>query len=705
MASGYQQTIGAGTTTPLPSTSPDEFGAGVGAAITGLGDQMSAEHQRMVSLQREQQQDQQSVDWANSFATAQASLSQSIADLRANAAPGGAGHVQAVMQAFDDHTSDLLSGITNPQVRRTAQIQLASSRTAVADQAINWQAGQQAQHLKITADNAVSTMANNAATTSNPLDWHALETQSNSMIDDLTGLDDDTKGQMKRGAAQQIYIGGLHGLINGGNPQAAVTVLEHGALNDVLTPEQYDTMHRTALVQVNRQAAQQREQLAQQKSAVTQSASLLKDQVDAGVIPDPGQVQQLAGKAQQLGMDKDVFDLGVIQSKIDLNTQTQPWRPQQYQDEISRLSALGDKATPADQVRLHQLQDLAPKRINEIKSNPQAWAATVGDPAPAIDLQTGDGLQARGAWAQRTATALGMPNVPVMSADEALPLQQAIAHGTAQQKFDAAHAVLQWGAFAPQVLDQVAPNDPGFRAAAALSGMPNGDVLVRQALNGADALKAQPELLRPAKNPDGSPGLTHQQIFANDMGQATALLPPAARAALAYNATNIYAAQAGAAGFAGVFHPGQFQIAERYAVGGAQTGAGWSGGLGTWQGQTVILPQGMTQSQFDQRISRAGGDQWAHASATPTDPPWMPGPNGGRPLHATELRGLTPVMVGDGRYALRQGNNTYITTKGRQRFEFDVRKLPGTLNPVPAAAAPRAPDPADLALGRALGGG
>jgi hypothetical protein len=406
-----------------------------------------------------------------------------------------------------------------------------------------------------------------------------------------------------------------------------------------------------------------------QTSQIGNAAELIGKRLAAGEMVPDAEMAQLQGAAAALKLDDKVYDLGVWRTRAGINRETQSWLPAKYDTEIYRLRALGDKASPAEQVRLKQLEEIAPARKAEIAKNPAMFLAANGAPPPELDMADPSSWQQRRSWAAGASQALSQP-VPLLSPAEAAPMIAIVEQGNKAQRIELAHKLVSAGGALPNVLTQIAGRSPGFGAAVRLAALPDGEHLMEQALAGPDALKAAPDLLKPEKPVDGSPqGPTFRQIFDRETARAMALLPSQMRSDLFYNSINVYAARAGQEGWT-FLHPGEASHSIDLALGGRRTSGGQAGGIKRDGPNVIVLPQGMTGGEFDYRIARAPDASWQAAAVN--GPAWA----GKRAMTAAEARSMVPVMVRDGQYALRHGKNSYVTTRDGHRFVFDVRKLP-----------------------------
>jgi hypothetical protein len=659
---GYQPQVGPGGSGDIVGVSPEAMGAGVGSAIEGVGSHLAR-------LETQQAREKASFGFAADRAQLGVAADAGFEDAKTTVPPDQ--FKAHVLDAYDQAAAKILPA--DPHLAQRAAAQIAEDRAQLETKADIWQRGQSVIGTVQGSKVAVATNSNRLYNDPSMASLTSAIQQSDAMYDGTNLLDANQKEAAKREAVASFVASGVKGLIAKGDVTQAGQWLSSDLATSHLAPDQMDQLGGALQTETRRQQGQAKTQFDLAKTQASSAVELLGKRIEAGeTIPDD-QLAQAQGAAAKFGLDAKVYDVGTWRAKSQLNTETQNWMPGDYDAELNRLRALGPNAAPADQVRLKQLEVIAPERKREIDGDPGAFLATNGHPPPALDPSNSASWQQRGAWADGMSKALGRP-VPLLTPGEVAPLTETLHSGTVQQKLELAAQIVHAGPYAGRLLDQVSPNNPEFRAAIVLAQNNDGGQSMRDALSGPDALKAFPGLLKPQKDPaTGKPLATHQQIFANTVGAAFALLPPAYQAAVFSNTTNIYASRGQRQGWPEL-HPGEYQRSIYLALGGQQSGNGWAGGLGNWGNATVVMPRGMTSTDFGQRLSRATGPQWGAASTNGL--PWA----GNRAMTSGELRGLTPVMVRDGVYALRQGNS-YITAqpvKGQpiKRYEFDARKLP-----------------------------
>lgn len=669
---GYTtQVAPAGSPGPVQA-SPDAFGAGIGDAIDVAAGTV-----------RKLRADQDISNFSASFAKARADNDQTLRDLQNGAPAGGDGYHEAVVQHLDGQGQQLLAGIRDPNVRRQAQTQWEDYVSQQSGRAFEWQAGAAAAKTVLDAKTTMDVGGNRIQTSSDPSTYADESGHWETYVQSLTGIDEDTRAKLAREGHAQLAIS-QNDMLTNTNPLAAISAIDAGHYNDVVSPEQLQSMRRSADVARWRYLSQQKAADAQAKELERKSIEADTAELKAG-RGTPEQWYALAQRSDAIGDAAKGVEAKSQGSQI---AAAEAWRgatPVERQAEIARLAA---KPT-LSQDEGDTLKGLEGQQryVDSIPAIQRAAYAT-GTSYPTIQWNDPDSIKARAtAVAAAQQRYGGKPDFLLPGEEQ--PLKQLIASPQRSDRVAAAMAMGAAGPYAGSILDQVAPQDHAFRSATLLSVLPNGEALMEKALKAPDAIRANPAIFKPAKSPTGKEGPNFDTIFGQTFGSALEALPSAQRAAVYDNARALYAATAGDNGW-GELHPGEVMRQGYFAIGGRETGQGWAGGFGNWNGQPVMLPVGMAQQEFDRRVSRSLVTDWASASTNGA--PWVASQN--RTMTPRELRSLTPTAVRDGVYRLRNGNNTFITTKDGRPYEFDIRKLQGT---APLVSVPT-PKPATTVL-------
>ncbi|MGN6124818.1 MAG: hypothetical protein ACTHOJ_17880 [Sphingomonas oligoaromativorans] len=676
---GYSRQVApAGSPGPVQA-SPDAFGAGIGDAVGQVADTV-----------RKLRADQDISNFSAAFAKARADNDQTLHDLQNGAPAGGDGYHDAVVQHLDGQGQQLLGTIRDPNVRRQAQSQWDDYVSQQSGRAFEWQAGAAAAKTVVDAKQTMDVGGNRVMTSADPSAYADESGHWEAYVQSLTGIDEATRDKLSREGHQQLAVAQNDKLTNT-NPFAALTAIDAGNYNDVVSPEQLQAMRRSADVAYRRQLSQQKaadaQALQQQKVANDTAWAQMKQ----GRY-EPDQYYALADKMDAAQQAATAVEVRAAGTEI---AASESWRgatPGERQAEIERLAAK-PTLTPQEGQTLRGLKGQQAWLADKSAIERMAYATNAK--ITPIDLSDPSSFQQRaqqldGSW-QRYG---GRKDFIIPGIDPVDQFKTLIASPQRSDRVAAAMAMQAAGPYAGAILDQVAPQDHAFRSATLLSVLPNGQELMEKALKAPDAIRANPAIFKPTKGSDGKEGPNFDTIFGRAFGSALQGLPADQRTAVYDNARALYAATAGDNGWTEL-HPGEVLRQGYFTLGGRETGLGWAGGFGNWNGQPVVLPVGMNQAEFDRRVSRSSAAEWGSGvdqktgqpHAALNGAPWVPSQN--RTMSTSELRSLTPTMVRDGVYMLRNGNNTFVTTKDHRPYLFDVRRLSGT---APAAVAPSPKD-------------
>jgi hypothetical protein len=613
----YEQQRGPARPTPLPYASAESYGAGVGEAMGRLGE----------TVER-QQADQQLADFSAKFAEARLAADKASTDARNNPAPGAAGHAQALSDWWKGQADQLTSGITNSHVLRAAKQQLTEFGTRFDASEYQYEAGARVGKLVTDTQQASDLAANRARQAHDPKSFAEELTLGRQSIDALQGVPGDVKEKLLRHHDETVTIGYLNGL-NDSNPAAAVALIDGGAFNDLLTPQQIDQARNGAAVEVRRIEAEQRAQDQVARAEARERIATVNARLEAGEEVPDGELAAASQSAQALGDDSGSFKLDVARAKSGLARITQSWQPADWEKNINDLRALGSNRTAQQDITLKYLEQIAPARIAEFNNNPGGYMARIGRPPPPLNLSDPGSIAARVRW-QGAASEATRRAVPLLTDAEADQFG-AMARGGPQKRAELAEALSRFGGTnAIRAAAQVAPKDWTLQQAIALPARLRVELFEGEKLRGGN------QALAPAGE--------IKAHFEARAALALAELPASYRNGVLATATNLYAFRAARTG-ADMFDQDLFDGALADAI-----DPSGKGGIGEWNGRPVKLPYGMSQADFDRRLSRMGGLKGAyHADKSP--------------ISASELRQrFAPVAApvaghywfvdGRGRYAL-----------------------------------------------------
>lgn len=638
-------------------------GAIIGDAVADLGQTMV----RVEQVDRQRERASMAADRSVAFAGMQADIAAEDGRLRREAPASE--YEQRIGDYVERRTRNYIDTLSDPEIRNDFLPDVARLRGNVMAQASTYAIEQRGAKLVADADQARDLGANNLRTSVNPLADRSIQ------IDQARKRAESFVGIVPADVAAKIYRADVEAFTGAAleamPAEERKARLEKGEFNADLGKEQLQRLIDRADSDINAAASQARTLANLGKAEARETIDgLTRSAADGVPVPD-ADLDKAQAVAQQYGLDAKVYDIGKLRVQNRANRETAAWTPQQFSATINqleeRIAKAGDRPSPDDVVLRDHMMTLRSRRETMLGQHPDQFLATIGVQESPIDWSdptttTPERLAARSRTRRALSQEAGTP-LRLLNDAEAQPLIDMIGSDSGAQRLEAAKRVALWGRDAPAILQQVAAGDEGFRIATRLGSLPDGGQTMRDALNGKDALKANANLIKPEA---GQPKL--DELFAKNTATALRGISPSYAAGVMDTATNIYAARMQRAGQS-AWNPHVFLGAVQSALGGLSVNGRWTGGITEYRDSTVLLPVGMTSDDFSRRIARASGAQWGAAGNG------LPVFTSGRTAYTAELRGWLPVAVGDGVYALRQGN-TYMQRKGGGRYQFDVRKLP-----------------------------
>lgn len=647
----YQTQVAPQTTPGLPGASADAFGAGVGAAVAQLGGTLQQGALRDYKIDRQQLADSEAADFNARFAAARLEADKASIDARNNAGPGGAGHAEAMAKFWQSQSEGLLGGITDDRVRQQAAGQLTEFGTRLAASEYQFQEGQRIGKL-VTDTQSASDLAANRASMMHDQSSFAEELVLSRPSRHLQGVPADVMAKLDAYHDETVTVGFLNGIIRT-NPKAVAPMIDSGEFDAILSPAQIERLRDGADVEVRRQQAQVAAQAALDKSQVREQVATVNARLAAGVEVPDNELAAASAAATSIGDESGAFKLGVARVQAGINKATLPFQPRQYEAEINRLEALGEKRTDTQDVQLAQLKAIAPARIREYNNNPGGWAAANGNPPPQLNLADPGSVRARISWARGVHDTTGRIVQPLTAAEAADYAGRAAASPAA--RVGVADQLAQFGGQAAvAAARQVAPDDPVLARLVLLQPMDR-----RAAVNGAEARKANPALI------DGKAGADAREAFLARVGPATAMMGQGDVNAAFDVARNLYADAAAKQGIQ-TFDEDRFNSFIHRALGGTKDGQGnYRGGIGAWQGNSVLLPPTMSQGQFETVLSRLNFS----ADNAPVF-------RNGTPMTPAQVRGYVPVQRPDGRFEFHGPGGVVLARKDGTAWSLDIAAAP-----------------------------
>jgi hypothetical protein len=662
---GYERQLGPARPSGLPGANPAAFGAGVGAAVAQAGGMLHETALRADAIERQLKADQEGADAAVRFAEARGALDAVRDTARANAAKGGAGHVEAMTTAVDGALGKLTEGVTDRRLRQQLTAQAASYRAQFLSGEHAWQVATAAragvQDLKTLGE-----LASARVRTSSDPNAYRIETEAlDAAIEVQGGIGEDARTAVKRELHGKLAIAHA-GRVMDENPAGLLRTLDSGAYNDVLDGGQVDALRAEAEARVRRDEAAQRAEQAHQRAVMGDTLAARAVELDAGA----GSVQDrlaLATQYEALGDQSKAAEWkGKAQSFAAVQG-SRDWTLPQMDRRIAELSGKQGqgKLTGPEAAELKGLTEqrgASASRLNQPGGALLQLQYATGRPLQPVDPQDPASMRARAATAAAAARAYGRFTVEPLTETE-LPVFRDLVEGGPAQKLAALDVIRGFGdprAIAGAARQIGGADDGDFRIAATLPRDVARDVLL-----GREALKANGALWAEAKA---------QAVLRTYYSGALRWLPTDYQADLFQAAKGYFASRAqrgGEAKWDDKRSPGLFAEAIEAAMGRHLVGGEVRGGVLRRPQGIVIVPADMAPAALDRAFARATPEQYAEAAGGRT-PRW---PDGGA-ISVADFKGrLLPTALGGGRYAFRAPDGRFVDDDRGQRYTVDLAKL------------------------------
>jgi hypothetical protein len=440
-----------------------------------------------------------------------------------------------------------------------------------------------------------------------------------------------------------------------------------------LTNDGYEAIKTHSRVQQNSLDAEQRRIEADARREAREARSDAKDRANSvyrniqdGVAVDPKTLASAIGDAKTA--EDDALAEGLRQGGLK-NSLTQQYAnatPGELQNRVNELSSeitkAGGKVDPDKIVERDHLQTLVSKSRSALNNDPLAWGAEhLGLSVPKLNLNDQGSVDQRLSVAATIARRTGTIPKP-LTQDEVAATQQTLNHGTTQEKVALAMRLSRLGNMALPAAEQLTSN-PAYLNIIGLATHSNRGVAasrVNQVITGYDVLKTKPKLV----NKDDA-----QRQFNEFTGSALQFLPQAKTGVLS-NAQALLASEANEHGWSewGDADSRAWYRAVNSALGAYTRDGKQVGGLARVNGAVTVLPENMTQEEFEGRISKAHGPEFRNAQNG------VPVYADGRNPTATDLKRMQWIPSGDGVYRLTDGHG-FLHTKEGGFYEVDANRL------------------------------
>jgi len=695
----YQPQVGPGGSPQIEGVSADAMGGIIGSALEHAGHELDHAAVQAKRIEVEQNRTTQLLGAQADLAKASSENDAFVRDLPKTAAPDKI--AEYGLNDWDERTQSLRP--TDPKAAQRFDVMIAQQRAELADRLDVMQRGALAGQQVNNAAAASNGIANRVAANPDVATLGASLDQADHLAGSLDQLDPTQREKFRQHLHAQIYSSGVQALNNSNDPTSAAAWLSRPEVQAALPPEQYDALTTQTRVAADRVRSQAKaaanvdfetksgalELQAQQYQQGRPSFDQAKDMAAsyaalAAAAPTPEKRTAAELKAQT--WQQQSVEIGASE-------QYRGASPIERQARIAELAAKPTR-TAEEGAELKGLQG----QQNYVNSLPgigryaYATGRSVPPLATASDWSDPAKVQQRTAiWLSARSTYGGAPDF-LLPGEEA-PIKEVIKSGTVDQKIGLFQTITRLpGPAARQTLDTLTQGDEGLRATATLASFNDGGERMRLALQGIDAQKANKEMWTRQVDDEKKPlGPTRDELWGS-YAPALAGLPAATQAVLRANTYNLYAGSAAKMGWHD-FKPDELGRSFRFALGGGKVNGADAGGLGTWNGQQILLPNDMGQGEFDRRLSRAT----SIAAAAAGSPAWVGDGEHGRAATAAELRSYIPVAIDPhrGLYGLRSGN-AFVAAKDGRPFVFDVHRLAD--GPAPAQRGSE-PDMTAIAAG------
>jgi hypothetical protein len=656
-----------------------QLGAGIGETLAGIGDMVG--DNAIADLRLKQQQDEDAATFAAmpQWAEMQLRFADREQELRTELGEDYAGYREAVGKLIEEETGGLLASISNKRVRDRYAARITEFRTEMVIRADGIERGKAVKAQTNAFDRASNATTNRLGRGAPGVD---LENALADLDDDLEALnvDAEAKAALRTKFRENYVVSWL----SGQPPNERKAYLDKGIFDGDVSPDAMDRLYRRTDVDIRAlQVEMEERQRKEASDAKTEMDRVLKDLGDGAVLP-ADQIDALVDRAKTLGLDKQGYDLEIYGLQNDLNRQYPPGTSlraieQAVMQTDAAIAKAGDNV-PANLARTRDhLGKMLAARRDAMREDPLAYAATAGYQFAPLDPGDASTYAARASAALKAAAATGGP-VAGYTAVEVEEWKRKVAQPNGRPAL--VEDALRFGdqRVVRAVIQQVAPNDPVLAHALILPSA------IREAMfEGEAALRDK-----------------RASVAAADARQAWSPLrgafPPGSaqlQSAVYQSAIRIYARDAARRGLT-EFDEDLFEKAVSAAAGGQVRNGVRYGGLGEYKGRTMLLPDGMSQRDFETRLYAFKPTKAFHAN--------------GQKISGAELRdNYWPLKVGPTTYRFVNARGEYAgTAKRGEVYTLNIAMIdpppaakPDTVNGLSNKAAPvyRAPPQRKLPQG------
>lgn len=625
---GYTRQIGPARVQGAVLADADVYGAAVGRALEGAGDRLHQDQIRARGIERQAIRNQEWTDASAKIAQREAEITAGVAEARANAAPGAAGHVDTVREAASQGWDNILDGVTEDAVRQRIQQRRDQYLGALTERETLFQIGRQSEKVATDAQTTMATMANIVATGTDA-DYVDQSRQLDEFTAALEGLPADAVEKLRREGHQGLTLGYLDRM-NTEDPRAALALLDGGAFNDILDPRQLQAAREAARIEIRRgEAAAEREADAA-KAALKERVQTYREMDRQGM--DVGDISEDIEALQALGDTSGALALQGMMANNEFARVYSGATPLQRERRANALRGLA-KPSPEQQRELKWLDDHQAALDAQFKKDPVGFAAenaAANSKPPALEFGNAGSWSARVKWASAASEAYGR-EMPLLTVAEVGAMREiAQSEGGEGQVLEELDRIPD--AFArARTAEQILPDDKVFHRMAMLQ--PQVRATVRA---GAAALKANSAILKAGdENPEAD---EMRASWNRRLAFALREFDPGDIASVQTVAEQYLAGILSKTGStAAAIGVNNYTTALRVAMGGENKDGRKLGGLATWREMPVAVPEGMDGPELARALMR---DRRGRNDNPPVNPD----------KSVLDLKKAYPVYMGGGKY-------------------------------------------------------
>lgn len=354
------------TATALPTATPEDYGAGIGEALSGAGQVAGNIAIRQAKLEAEREYDRQLMAAQLDMSRRQADFDiRKNEDRQSGERPGAQGHTAAMTQWLDKAGEEFLGSIQHEGLRQKFAARWGEWR---ANRIVDADAFERVSgaRLAIEQDKAQEEIMGNRAATMNPAEFQEL-LQEIATDEKPSAVSGDVWMARRREKAKTVSVSYLGGL----PPDVRLATLDSGLFDTILSPDEKDQLRRGGKIELKAAQIEAEEAAKDARVAARNEVELLEARVEAGDIPSAKEVAATLDRARAAGVPE--ADLKRFSTKYEDGLGMVPYSAGRDPTgaravrELARIDALdaAGKARPEDLRRAEKLRPIAKERARE----------------------------------------------------------------------------------------------------------------------------------------------------------------------------------------------------------------------------------------------------------------------------------------------------------------------------------------------------